>query len=56
MEDVDKPKISYLMEDANKLKRVEEVLKTWNQSTHKWRSSHAMVKINAIFAPAPAGK
>lgn len=40
-------------EDADKLKQVEDVLKAWNVSTHKWRSSHAIVRINAIFAPAP---
>jgi hypothetical protein len=44
------------MEDADKLKQIEDVLKTWNSSTHKWRSSHAMVKINTIFAPAPKEK
>jgi hypothetical protein len=43
-------------EDADKLKQVEDVLKAWNVSTHKWRSSHAMVKINAIFASAPKEK
>ena len=45
-----------IMEDADKLKQVEDVLETWNSSVHKWRSSHAMVKINAIFAPAPKEK
>lgn len=44
------------MEDVDKLKQVEDVLKTWNQSTHKWRSSHAMVKINDIFTPVSEEK
>jgi len=42
------------MEDTEMLQQIRAVWKAWDRSTHKWRSSHAMVKINKLFEPAAA--
>jgi len=40
------------MEDTEMLQQIKAVWKAWDRSSHKWRSSHAMVKINNIFEDA----
>jgi len=37
-------------DEMTKLEQIENVCEDWKNSRHKWRSSHAMVKINKIMA------
>ena len=35
--------------DKDKLKQIEDVWQQWKADRHRWRSSHAMVKISGIL-------
>ena len=38
--------------EPDTLEKIQKVWKRWAGSTHRWRSSHAMVEINAILIEA----